>query len=132
MPRSSARRSTAACGRSSKAASSRSLAARRRSTKCCAASMATPTLDRRRERAMPSFRWSAVTAGGEVVSGVSEAPDQATVVERLQRQGQIVLSAESAEGRHPFADLLHIELGLRRGIDRTTLGELTRELAIML
>ncbi len=81
---------------------------------------------------MPSFRWSAVTAGGDVVSGVSEAPDQATIVERLQRQGQIVLSAEPAERHNLFAELLQIEFGLRRGIDRTTLGEATRELAIML
>src|SRR6266851_2264593 len=81
---------------------------------------------------MPSFRWSSVTAGGDVVSGVSEAPDQATIVERLQRQGQIVLSAEPAERHNLFAELLQIDLGLHRGIDRTTLGEATRELAIML
>ncbi len=81
---------------------------------------------------MASFRWSAVTAGGEVVSGVDEAPDQAAIVERLQRQGQIVLSAEPADRRNLFAALLHTELGLRRGVDRTTLGEVTRELAIML
>src|SRR6266849_4595599 len=81
---------------------------------------------------MPSFRWSSVTAGGDVVSGVSEAPDQATIVERLQRQGQIVLSAEPAERHNLFAELMQIELGLRRGIDKTTLGEVTRELAIML
>ncbi len=81
---------------------------------------------------MASFRWSAVTAGGEVVSGVDDAPDQAAIVERLQRQGQIVLSAEPADRRNLFAVLLHTELGLRRGVDRTTLGEVTRELAIML
>jgi general secretion pathway protein F len=81
---------------------------------------------------MPSFRWSAVTAGGEVVSGVSEAPDQTAIVERLQRQGQIVLSAEPADRRNLIAELLHLELGLKRGIDKTTLGEVTRELAIML
>ena len=81
---------------------------------------------------MASFRWSAVTAGGEVVSGVDDAPDQAAIVERLQRQGQIVLSAEPAGRRNLFAVLLHTELGLRRGVDRTTLGEVTRELAIML
>jgi general secretion pathway protein F len=81
---------------------------------------------------MPSFRWSAVTAGGDVVSGVSEAPDQTAIVERLQRQGQIVLSAEPADRRNLIAELLHIELGLKRGIDKTTLGEVTRELAIML
>jgi len=81
---------------------------------------------------MPSFRWSAVTAAGDVVSGVSEAPDQAAVVERLQRQGQVVLSAEPADRPHRLGDLLQIRLGGRRGLDRTTLAEVTRELAIML
>ena len=81
---------------------------------------------------MPSFRWSAVTPGGEVMHGVTEAADRASVVERLQRQGQVVLRAEPADGRWRLADLLQIELGGRRGIDRATLGEVTRELAIML
>jgi general secretion pathway protein F len=81
---------------------------------------------------MPSFRWSSVTAGGDVISGVSEAPDQAAIVEHLQRQGQIVLSAEPADRRSLLAGLLQTELGLRRGIGRTTLTEVTRELAIML
>src|SRR3984893_9030629 len=43
---------------------------------------------------MPSFRWSAVTSGGEVMHGVTEAADRASVVERLQRQGQVALLAE--------------------------------------
>ena len=81
---------------------------------------------------MPSFRWSAVTPGGEVMHGVTEAADRASVVERLQRQGQVVLRAEPADGRWRLGDLLQIELGGRRGIDRATLGEVTRELAIML
>ncbi len=81
---------------------------------------------------MPSFRWSAVTPGGEVMHGVTEAADRASVVERLQRQGQVVLRAEPADGRWRLGDLLQIELGARRGLDRATLGEVTRELAIML
>jgi general secretion pathway protein F len=81
---------------------------------------------------MPSFRWSAVNAGGDVVDGVMEAPDRTAVVERLQRQGQIVLRADPAEGRRGWADLLQIELGRGRGLDKTGLSEVTRELAIML
>jgi general secretion pathway protein F len=81
---------------------------------------------------MPSFRWSAVNAGGDVVSGVMEAPDRVAVVDRLQRQGQIVLRADPAEGRRGWADLLQIELGRSRGLDKTALSEVTRELAIML
>jgi general secretion pathway protein F len=61
-----------------------------------------------------------------------EAPDRSVVVERLQRQGQIVLRADSADRRGGWAELLQIELGRTRGLDKAALGELTRELAIML
>lgn len=81
---------------------------------------------------MPSFRWSAINGGGEVVRGVMEAPDRSAVVERLQRQGQIVLRADPADGRKGLADLLTIELGGTRALDKAALGEVTRELAIML
>src|SRR6266478_3124166 len=81
---------------------------------------------------MPSFRWSAVDGGGDVVHGVMDAPDRAVVVERLQRQGQIVLRADPADRRRGFSELLQIDLGGARGIDKAALGEVTRELAIML
>src|ERR1700730_11741017 len=81
---------------------------------------------------MPSFRWAAVDGGGDVVHGVMEAPDRAIVVERLQRQGQIVLRADPADRRRGLGDLLQIDLGGARGIDKAALGEVTRELAIML
>jgi general secretion pathway protein F len=81
---------------------------------------------------MASFRWSAINPGGDVVRGVMEASDRAAVVERLQRQGQIVLRADPADGRRGWADLLQIELRRSRGLDKATLGEMTRELAIML
>jgi general secretion pathway protein F len=81
---------------------------------------------------MPSFRWSAVNPGGDVARGVMEAPDRSAVVERLQRQGQIVLRADLTSGRGGWADFLQIELGRGRGLDKTALGEVTRELSIML
>src|SRR6266850_5853173 len=81
---------------------------------------------------MPSFRWSAINGGGDVARGVMEAPDRSAVVERLQRQGQIVLRADPADGRRGFAELLQIEIGGARGLDKAALGEVTRELAIML
>ena len=55
---------------------------------------------------MPSFRWSAINGGGEVVHGVMEAPDRAWVVDRLQRQGQTVLRADPADLRRGLGDLL--------------------------
>jgi general secretion pathway protein F len=81
---------------------------------------------------MATFRWSAVNPGGDVARGVMEAPDRASVVERLQRQGQIVLRADLAAGSGSWADLLQIELRRNRGLDKAALGEITRELAIML
>jgi general secretion pathway protein F len=81
---------------------------------------------------MPRFRWSAVNDGGEILSGVMEAADRAAVVDRLQRQGQIVLRADPAESGRGWADFLHLELHGRRGFEKSALGEVTRELAIML
>src|SRR3981081_1990590 len=79
-----------------------------------------------------SFQWASINPKGHVVRGVIEAADRAAVVERLQRQGQIVLRAEPSDGRWRLEDLLKVEFGKQRGLDRTTLAEVTRELAIML
>jgi general secretion pathway protein F len=81
---------------------------------------------------MPQFRWSAVDSGGDVVHGVTDAPDRSSVVDRLQRQGQIVLRADPADQRARWTDFLNLEFGGRRGLDRAALVEFTRELAIML
>jgi general secretion pathway protein F len=81
---------------------------------------------------MASFRWSAINSGGEVVRGVVEAPDRGTVVDRLQRQGQIVLRADPAGRRRGLGELLRLEIGGKSGLDKATLATATRELAIML
>ncbi|MGC2415785.1 MAG: type II secretion system F family protein [Stellaceae bacterium] len=81
---------------------------------------------------MLEFRWSAVDNGGDVVSGVMVAAERTSVVERLQRQGQIVLRVDPADRRRMVGELLRLELGAARGIDKTALSEVSRELAIML
>lgn len=81
---------------------------------------------------VPSFRWSAVGSGGDVVHGVMEAPDRGALIDRLQSQGQIVLRAEPIGARSSLFDLGQLKLGVTRGIDREALGEFTRELSIML
>ena len=81
---------------------------------------------------MPAFRWSAVNAAGEVVRGVIDAADRQIAVERLQRQGQLVLRAEPADGGRRWTELLQLELGGARGLGKASLVEVTRELAIML
>jgi general secretion pathway protein F len=81
---------------------------------------------------MPSFEWSALNPSGEISRGVLEAVDRAAVVDRLQRQGQLVLRAEPAGERRRLTDFLHLELRAKRGLDRATISEFTREVAIML
>jgi general secretion pathway protein F len=81
---------------------------------------------------MTTFRWSAISAGGEVIRGVTEAPDRITIVDRLQRQGNVVLRAELAERRGRLAELLHIDIAGARRLDAARLSQFTRELAIML
>src|SRR6516162_3548766 len=81
---------------------------------------------------MPSFRWSAINGGGDTVNGVMEAPDRGAVVERLQHQGHLVLRADPADQRRGLRELLQVELAGARGLDKAALGEVTRELAIML
>ncbi len=61
-----------------------------------------------------------------------EAADREAAVDRLQRQGRIVLRAEPAGNRSKLEDLLHLELGRKRCLDRTAVAEFTREVSIML
>ena len=81
---------------------------------------------------MSRFRWSAVNPGGDVGHGVMEAPSQAAVVDWLQRQGQIPLRADPVGWQSGWLSLLQRDLGAGRGLDKTALAEITRELAIML
>jgi len=81
---------------------------------------------------MPQFRWLATDGGGEVRAGIIEAPDRKAAVERLQRDGHIVLRAEPAGRGAAWSQLLHVEFARRRGLDKAALSEFTRELAIML
>src|SRR5579883_2599030 len=124
MRRSSGRRSRAACGRSSKAGCSPCSRVIRRSKRWCAASAAKPDNGARRK--------AVGCGGGEVVHGVMEAPDRAFVIERLQRQGQTVLRADPADRRRGLGELLQLEIGAARGLDKNGLAEVTRELATML
>jgi general secretion pathway protein F len=76
---------------------------------------------------MPSFRYKAVRFDGEPVEGDMEAPDEATVVRRLQADGLIPIEARRAGG-------LRRELSFGRGKDLTSkdISVLTRELATLL
>lgn len=80
---------------------------------------------------MPAFRFIAIDRSGQIARGVMEAPDEAQVILRLQREGSIPVRAERADKRSFVADLLAMEFG-NTGLRRQDVTHLTRELSIML
>jgi general secretion pathway protein F len=81
---------------------------------------------------MPAFRYTALDAAGHTLRGTMEAPDAASVVERLQRQGQIPMRAEPAGRRNFLGELLTAEFGRGQAMGREDVANVTRELATML
>ena len=81
---------------------------------------------------MPAFRYTAISAAGETMRGVMDAPNEAAVVQRLQRQGSIPMRAEPDRGGNVLSDLLRTEFGRGRAMRRQETANFTRELAIML
>lgn len=81
---------------------------------------------------MPAFRYSAITATGELVRGTTDAADEAAVILQLRRQGQVPARVEPAAPGFSIRDLLTMEFGRRRGLGRQEVTNITRELAIML
>ncbi len=79
---------------------------------------------------MAAWRYKAIGAGGEVMTGVMEADSEAAVIERLRRAGSIPVRAEPDAGAR-LSGLLEFSL-TRRGLNRTEIAGFTRELAIML
>ncbi len=81
---------------------------------------------------MPDFRYLAVSASGELQRGVMAAPDEATVIERLQRQGSTPMRADPAGRESALGRLLHADLGRGHKLRRQEVADLTREMATML
>lgn len=81
---------------------------------------------------MAEFRFTALSQTGEVVRGTMEAPSEAAVIERLQRQGSIPMRAEPARGGSFWSDLASAEFGGGGALRAQEMTNFTRELAIML
>jgi len=81
---------------------------------------------------MPEFRYLAVGPAGEMQRGIMEAPDQAAVIDRLQRQGSTPMRADPATGENLLGRLLHADLGGGNRLRRQEVADITRELATML
>ncbi len=80
---------------------------------------------------MPEFRYLAVSSTGALQRGVMAAPDAATVIERLQRQGSTPMRADLAGREFTLDRLLHADIGSGRRLRRQEVADLTRELATM-
>ncbi len=77
---------------------------------------------------MPSFRYEAVAASGDLVTGEMEAATREEIVERLQRQGHIPIRADAGGARYRTRG---VSLGrrLRKGSD---LRRMTQQMAVLL
>lgn len=81
---------------------------------------------------MPAFRYSAINRAGELVHGEMEAPSEAALVKRLQRQGSIPMRAELAQRGLSLVRTLGLRIGGGPVLRRQEVTNFTRELAIML
>jgi len=81
---------------------------------------------------MAEFRYVAIEPGGALARGTMEAPDAASVIERLRRAGNLPVSATEARGGSFFRELLAMEIGRGRALSRQERAEAMRELATML
>ena len=80
---------------------------------------------------MPAFRYTAVTPAGEVLQGVMESTDEASVIRRLQGEGAIPMRVEPSTGGR-LGGLLNAPVGGGAGVSRQEMTDFTRGLAVML
>jgi len=80
---------------------------------------------------MPTFRYRAVAASGNIVEGEMEAATRAAVVERLRDQGHLPIRADEVAGS-AISNFLNAPIGGERGLGRAGLAVVTRELATLL
>ncbi|HUA76095.1 MAG TPA: type II secretion system F family protein [Acetobacteraceae bacterium] len=81
---------------------------------------------------MPEFHYVAIDPSGALARGTMEAPDPASVIERLRRAGNLPVSAVEATRRSALLQLLQTDIGRGGALSRQELTEAMRELATML
>jgi general secretion pathway protein F len=81
---------------------------------------------------MITFRYTAIGAGGERLSGLMDAATEAEVIARLQRQGTMPIRAEPADKAPRWPGALQMNLGRPWGVRKQDVADLIRELATML
>ena len=81
---------------------------------------------------MARFRYVALDGTGALRRGTIDAADEASVIDLLQRQGQIPMRAEPIGEGGRLTELLSLEFRRRRGLSAADVANVTRELATML
>jgi general secretion pathway protein F len=83
---------------------------------------------------MADWRYAAIDRAGQPVSGILDAPDEASVVSKLHRDGALPLSVTPVRGglRGALASVLSGSAGSGDKLSRQDVGNLTRELTTML
>ncbi len=80
---------------------------------------------------MPVYRYRAIDARGEPVSGYADHPDERGVIEWLRTQGKVPVRIESG-GAVRLVDLLNTEITPRDALSRSEAVAFTRSLATLL
>lgn len=80
---------------------------------------------------MPTYRYKAVAASGELLEAEIEEPSRAAVIERLNGQGHLPIRVEET-AQDSLSGWLHKDLFGTRGASRRQLTLVTRELATLL
>jgi general secretion pathway protein F len=81
---------------------------------------------------MPLYRYEAVAASGELVTGEMEAPGEDTIVDRLHAQGNVPIRVEPAGRGLSWSRALTRPIGGKRGRRSANLALLTQQLATLL
>ncbi len=79
---------------------------------------------------MSLWRYKAIDRGGHAIDGEMDAPDEAAVLARIQRDGALPLSV--APVKTGMAASLSLPFGGREALSRQEVADVTRELATML
>ncbi len=81
---------------------------------------------------MTLYRYKAVTGSGETVEGAMEAPSRESVVQQLQAQGHLPISAEEADKGDAVAKFLQRDLFRRGHASQRDIALITRNIATLL
>lgn len=77
---------------------------------------------------MPIFEYKAVSVSGETLTGEMQAPSQDVVIQRIQEQGNIPISAREASSGLKLSTLL----SGRKGLSQREIGDMTQQLSTLL